>query len=82
MVGIITDGDLRRALERDAHSWAGLKAADVMHTQPHSLSAATLAIDALEMLEEHHISQVVVLDADGGFQGFVHLHQLMDSGIR
>ena len=82
LVGIITDGDLRRALERDSSDWAGLCAADVMHTQPKCLPASTRAIEALDMLESHRISQVLVTDEAGQMAGFVHLHQLMDAGIR
>ena len=81
-VGIVTDGDLRRALERDPATWPGLTAADIMNQEPRCLPATTRAIDALNMLEEHRISQVVVTDAAGGFIGFVHLHQLIDAGIR
>lgn len=82
VVGIITDGDLRRALQRDSASWTGLTAADVMNTDPRSLSAETRAIDALNLLESHRISQIMVQDTEGQFLGFVHLHHLMDAGIR
>ena len=80
--GIVTDGDLRRALERDPNSWSSLKAADVMQVPPRCLTANTRAIEALDMLESNRISQVVVTDNAGVFSGFVHLHQLMDAGIR
>ena len=82
VVGIITDGDLRRALERDSDAWSGLTATDVMNTEPRSLSSDTRAIDALDLLEAHRISQIMVRDAEGRFMGFVHLHHLMDAGIR
>ena len=82
VVGIITDGDLRRALERDSTDWTSLTARDVMNTAPRSLSSETRAIDALDMLEAHRISQVMVRNAEGHFLGFVHLHHLMDAGIR
>ena len=80
--GIVTDGDLRRALERDPNSWSSLNAADVMQVTPRCLTANTRAIEALDMLESNRISQVVVTDNAGVFSGFVHLHQLMDAGIR
>jgi arabinose-5-phosphate isomerase len=82
LAGIITDGDLRRALERDPESWSRLTAADVMQPHPHSLPRNTRAIEALDLLEKHRISQVIVTDENGNFAGFVHLHQLMNAGIR
>lgn len=82
LLGIVTDGDLRRALERDPREWAILTAQDVMQTQPKCLAPNTLAADALECLESHRISQIVVQEEKGRFAGFVHLHQLMDAGIR
>jgi arabinose-5-phosphate isomerase len=80
--GIVTDGDLRRALERDPDTWSSLSAAEVMQTQPHCLTSATRAIEALDILESKRISQILVTDEGGLFLGFVHLHQLMDAGIR
>jgi len=80
--GIVTDGDLRRALERDPDTWSSLSAAEVMQTQPHCLTSATRAIEALDILESKRISQILVTDEGGVFLGFVHLHQLMDAGIR
>ena len=80
--GIVTDGDLRRALERDPDTWSSLRAADVMQTQPRCLTSATRAIEALDILESKRISQILVTDEGGLFLGFVHLHQLMDAGIR
>ena len=80
--GIITDGDVRRALDRDPASWSGLSAEEVMQQEPRCLSVDTRAVEALEVLEAHRISQVVVTGDGGVFLGFVHLHQLMDAGIR
>ncbi|MCH1576683.1 MAG: KpsF/GutQ family sugar-phosphate isomerase [Flavobacteriales bacterium] len=80
--GIVTDGDLRRALEREPDTWSSLRAADVMQTQPRCLTSATRAIEALDILESKRISQILVTDEGGAFLGFVHLHQLMDAGIR
>ena len=80
--GIVTDGDLRRALEGDPDTWSSLSAAEVMQTQPHCLTSATRAIEALDILESKRISQILVTDEGGVFLGFVHLHQLMDAGIR
>ena len=82
LVGIITDGDLRRALERDPAEWSSLRAESVMNPAPHCLDQDTLAADALHRLEAESISQIVVTGTEGDFLGFVHLHQLMDAGIR
>jgi len=82
LLGIVTDGDLRRALERDPAEWATLQAEAVMNPTPHCLDQDTLAADALQRIESERISQIVVTGTDGRFLGFVHLHQLMDAGIR
>lgn len=82
LLGIITDGDLRRALERDPKEWASLCAESVMNTTPHCLDRDTLAADALHRLESERISQIVITENGRSFLGFVHLHQLMDAGIR
>ena len=82
LAGIITDGDLRRALEREPDSWSQLTAADVMQAHPRCLPDSTRAIEALDLMEKHRISQVIVTCEDGQFLGFVHLHQLIDAGIR
>lgn len=82
ILGIITDGDLRRALERDPSEWSGLTAKDVMQSDPKCLTPETLAAEALESLEALRISQMVIRDTEGRFKGFVHLHQLIDAGIR
>ena len=53
-----------------------------MNSVPHCLDQDTLAADALQRIESERISQIVVTGTDGRFLGFVHLHQLMDAGIR
>ena len=82
LLGIITDGDLRRALDRPTEEWAGLTAADLLQSDPQSLPPEASAATALELLESKRMSQIVVRDAEGRFLGFVHLHQLMDAGLR
>lgn len=81
LLGIITDGDLRRALDGDSAHWNGLTAADLMQANPHCMPPDTLAVAALEHLEQERIHQIVVLDGHQ-FEGFIHLHHLMDAGIR
>ncbi|MEO6883998.1 MAG: KpsF/GutQ family sugar-phosphate isomerase [Bacteroidia bacterium] len=79
LVGVITDGDLRRMLEK-TDSFAALKAIDIMNKKPKTIEASELAVEAMLLLEKHHISQVVVTDK-GNYAGFVHLHDLIREGI-
>lgn len=81
VMGIITDGDLRRMLEQNTH-FDGLTAARQMHPNPKSVNANTLAMDALALMQQHSISQVVVLDDQTGrYAGMVHLHDLLREGL-
>jgi arabinose-5-phosphate isomerase len=76
LLGIITDGDLRRQMERTADIIA-LSAADVMTRGPITVSRATLAVQALNIMEQRKITSLVVVE-DGSRQvaGVVHLHDL------
>ena len=79
LVGVITDGDLRRMLEKTDNINA-LTASDIMNTSPKKIEASELAINALHLLEQHNISQTIVTD-NGKYAGFVHLHDLLKEGI-
>jgi arabinose-5-phosphate isomerase len=79
LVGVITDGDLRRMLI-DRKSIEGVKAQDVMNPNPKQVARETLAVDALNLMKQHNISQLLVTDK-GKFAGFVHLHDLVKEGI-
>ncbi|RZS93138.1 KpsF/GutQ family sugar-phosphate isomerase [Aquimarina brevivitae] len=79
IIGIITDGDLRRMLTTNT-SFEGLKAKDIMSKNPKSISNDAMAVDALEMLEENGISQLLAQD-NGAYTGVVHIHDLMREGI-
>ncbi len=79
LVGVITDGDLRRMLE-SADSIASLKASDIMNKDPKKIEAGELALNAMRLLEQYSITQLVVTDK-GKYQGFVHLHDLLKEGI-
>jgi arabinose-5-phosphate isomerase len=76
LLGLITDGDLRRQMERTADVLT-LTAADVMTRAPVTVSRATLAVEALNVMEQRKITSIVVVE-DGGQQvaGVVHLHDL------
>ncbi|MGB5942358.1 MAG: KpsF/GutQ family sugar-phosphate isomerase [Leeuwenhoekiella sp.] len=80
IVGIVTDGDIRRMLEKN-DVLTGLTASDVMSTAPKTVVSETLAVKALELMERHQITQLLAVNADGDFDGVVHLHDLIKEGI-
>lgn len=80
LLGIITDGDLRRMLS-DATDLTGVKAKDIMSSHPKTILEDTLAVRALEELRSHNISQLIVLGPMGGYRGFLHLHDLIREGF-
>jgi len=76
LAGIITDGDLRRQIEKGVDV-RGLAAADVMTRGPISVPGTTLAAEALNIMETRHITSLIVVDsASGQVAGVVHLHDL------
>ena len=79
IIGVITDGDLRRLLQRDmdVHN---VKAVDMMSSNPKTVEADVLAVEALQMMRESSITQLVVLDG-GKYVGMVHLHDLLKEGL-
>lgn len=79
IIGIITDGDIRRMLlnQPDFHQ---LKAADIMSKNPKSVDESTMAADALALMEKHNISQLLIT-ANGNYVGMVHLHDLVKEGV-
>jgi arabinose-5-phosphate isomerase len=79
LVGVITDGDLRRMLEK-SDSIANLKASDIMNANPKKMEAEELAVAAMQLLEQYNITQLIVTDK-GKYHGFVHLHDLLKEGI-
>ena len=81
LAGIITDGDLRRLLERDT-DLKNLLAVDVMTANPKTIHGQTLASVALEIMEQYKITQLVVIDPDRKPIGIVHLHDLIQLGLR
>jgi arabinose-5-phosphate isomerase len=79
IIGMITDGDIRRMLEQH-NSIQELKAADILHKQPITISSDTLAIEAFDLMKAHDISQLIVAD-EGQYKGMIHIHDLMKEGI-
>lgn len=79
VVGIITDGDIRRMLnERD--SFAELTAKDIMTKNPKLIQSTDMVVDALNILEDFSITQLVVVD-NGEYKGVLHLHDILKEGI-
>jgi arabinose-5-phosphate isomerase len=79
IIGMITDGDIRRMLEQH-NSIQDLKAADIFHKKPITISSNTLAIEAFDLMKAHDISQLIVAD-EGQYKGMIHMHDLMKEGI-
>jgi arabinose-5-phosphate isomerase len=79
LIGVITDGDLRRMLEK-SESITDLKASDIMNKTPKKIEADELAVNAMELLEKYNITQLIVTE-NGNYHGFIHLHDLLKEGI-
>jgi arabinose-5-phosphate isomerase len=76
LCGVISDGDLRRLLEREGGAALSRTASEAMNSNPRTISGDELAAKALAILEERKITSLVVVDADGRVEGLVHLHDL------
>ena len=79
LLGIITDGDIRRMLnERD--SIAGLTARDIMTKNPKTVQSSDMVVEAFNILEDFSITQLVVLEGNE-YKGILHLHDILKEGI-
>jgi arabinose-5-phosphate isomerase len=74
-VGVFTDGDLRRLIEK-VQDFSKLAIRDVMHPNPRRVHPEQLAVDAVAVMEEFRINQMLVTDADGVLVGALHIHDL------
>ena len=79
IIGIITDGDIRRMLEKTTEI-STLTAKDIMGKNPKTISKDAMAIEALETMENNSITQILVVDKNK-YVGVVHLHDLIKEGI-
>jgi arabinose-5-phosphate isomerase len=79
VVGIITDGDIRRMLN-DRDSFADLTAKDIMTKNPKLIPSTAMVVEALNILEDFSITQLVVVD-NGEYKGVLHLHDILKEGI-
>jgi len=76
LVGIISDGDLRRLLEKRGKDVMDLTAGEAMTSSPKTITGGEFAATALALMEEKKITSLLVVDGDGTLQGIVHLHDL------
>ncbi len=76
LVGLLSDGDLRRLLERDGAAALAKTAGQAMHSAPLTIAATEFAAEALHRMEERKITSLVVVDAAGRVEGVLHLHDL------
>ncbi|MGA7626660.1 MAG: KpsF/GutQ family sugar-phosphate isomerase [Candidatus Acidiferrales bacterium] len=76
LLGIITDGDLRRVMQKRSENVLALSAADCMTKNPVTLPRSELAASALRVMEEKKITSVLIVDAQGKLEGVLHVHDL------
>lgn len=79
LIGIITDGDIRRTLEKQ-DSFVGLSARDIMSKNPKTIALDAMVVDALNMMENNAITQLIVTE-DNTYKGIIHLHDILKEGI-
>lgn len=79
VIGIITDGDIRRMLN-DRDNIASVVARDIMTHNPKTIKSTDMAVDALNTMENHAITQLIVVD-EGEYKGVLHLHDILKEGI-
>ncbi len=80
ILGVFTDGDLRRALDRNAHMH-DTTVDEVMSRGPKTIRAEQLAVDAVTLMQEFSITALLVAEDDGRLRGVVHLHDLLKAGV-
>jgi arabinose-5-phosphate isomerase len=79
-IGIFTDGDLRRLIEKGAQLQS-LTAQDVMHPNPRHIAPTALAVEAAALMEAHRINSILVVDAQGALIGALNNHDLMRAKV-
>lgn len=80
LIGVITDGDVRRMLETTSNL-GNIKATDIYNPSPKVINEGSLAVAALEILKQFDISQLIVTSENGIYLGILHLHDLIREGI-
>ena len=79
VIGVITDGDIRRMLN-DNDTFTHLTAKDIMTKNPKMIQSSTMVVQALNILEDFSITQLIVVDNDQ-YKGIIHLHDILKEGI-
>lgn len=80
VVGAITDGDLRRMLQRTS-DYTALTAQDVMTKEPKTIHENALVVDALELMKKKNITNLFVVDNNNRYMGVIHIHDIIKEGI-
>ena len=80
LLGIVTDGDIRRAVERNVNLYA-LRASDLMNTSAKRIQSSALAVEGFQLMENNKISQLLVVNENGKYCGIIHLHDILSAGI-
>lgn len=81
LLGIITDGDLRRGIEKWGKAFFDMKVEEVMTKNPKTIEEEELAVKALSIMEQYSITSLVVPDNEGRVKGIIHLHDILKQGI-
>jgi arabinose-5-phosphate isomerase len=79
--GVITDGDVRRGIEKWGKAFFDMKAKEVMSKNPRTIPEEELAVKALSIMEKHSITSLIVPDKQGRAAGIIHLHDILRQGI-
>jgi len=80
LLGIVTDGDIRRAVERNVNLDA-LRASDLMNISAKRIQSSALAVEGFQLMENNKISQLLVVNENGKYCGIIHLHDILSAGI-
>lgn len=80
LLGVFTDGDLRRAIDEEV-DFKNTAIDAIMHRNPHTASANMLAAQALYKMEEHKITSLVIVDEQNGVEGVLHMHDILRAGV-
>jgi arabinose-5-phosphate isomerase len=80
LVGIITDGDLRRLIEKTQNIW-NLRAEEVMTKNPKIIAKDDLAAKAVAVMEKYSITSLIIVDKERKVEGVIHLHDLLKAGV-
>jgi arabinose-5-phosphate isomerase len=80
LTGVITDGDLKRLLAK-SDDIMSLKVAEVMNRSPKTVDRESLAVKAAQLMEDHRVTSLLVVDREKKPEGIIHLHDIMKAGV-